>query len=64
MEDFKSRLKKEKEELESNTLKLGSFLISDKIESLSEGNQILLRRQHEAMTLYLDILIIRIELLS
>lgn len=40
------------------------FIISDKLEELSDANILLLKQQLEAMNSYLNILIIRIELLE
>lgn len=60
---FLERLKFEKVELLDKVTKLSFFLNSDKINNLSEANQLLLKQQLISMNDYLNILIIRIELL-
>ena len=64
MSDFKSRLEVEKNELEDKTRKLTDFLYCDKGFELSEGNRLLLNKQLKLMNEYLEILIIRLELLN
>lgn len=61
---FLERLKTEKNELLEKTTKLSMFLNSDKVNDLSESNELLLKFQLEHMNNYLNILIIRIELLE
>lgn len=61
---FLERLKTEKNELLEKTTKLSMFLNSDKINDLSEANELLLKFQLEHMNNYLNILLIRIELLE
>lgn len=61
---FLDRLKTEKNELLDKTTKLGMFLTSDKSKELSDANTLLLKQQFEIMNAYLNILIIRIELLE
>ena len=61
---FLDRLKVEKNELLEKVTKLAIFLNSDKANDLSEANVLLLQQQVEAMSNYLRILIIRIELLE
>jgi hypothetical protein len=61
---FLDRLKVEKSELLDKVTKLAIFLNSDKVNDLSDANELLLKQQLEAMNTYLNILIIRIELLS
>lgn len=64
MSDFLERLQKEKVELEEKTTKLSDFLFSGKEIKLSDANLLLLHEQHIVMQKYLNILIIRIELLT
>jgi hypothetical protein len=61
---FLDRLKAEKNELLDKTTKLGMFLTSDKSKELSDANILLLKQQFEIMNAYLNILIIRTELLE
>jgi hypothetical protein len=61
---FLDRLKVEKNELLEKVTKLAMFLNSDKVDSLSDANELLLKQQLEAMNTYLNILIIRVELLE
>jgi hypothetical protein len=61
---FLDRLKAEQQELLDKVTKLAMFLNSDKVETLSDGNHLLLKQQLEVMNAYLNILIIRIELLE
>jgi len=61
---FLDRLKVEKDELLDKVTKLRMFLNSDKVKDLSYANELLLKEQLEAMNTYLNILIIRIELLK
>ena len=61
---FLERLKTEKNELLEKTTKLSMFLNSDKINDLSEANELLLKFQLEHMNNYLNILLIRIELIE
>lgn len=61
---FLDRLKTEKNELLDKTTKLGMFLTSEKVKELSDANTLLLKQQFEIMNAYLNILIIRIELLE
>jgi hypothetical protein len=61
---FLDRLKVEKNELLEKVTKLAMFLNSDKVDSLSDANELLLKQQFEAMNTYLNILIIRVELLE
>jgi hypothetical protein len=64
MEDFLKRLKEERDELFEKTEKLNNFLSSNKTEFLSKGNLLLLETQSAIMIDYLNVLDIRIELLS
>jgi len=64
MEDFLKRLKEERDELLDKTEKLFSFLSSDKTQFISKGNLLLLEKQSDIMEEYLNVLTIRIELLS
>lgn len=61
---FLDRLKVEKEELLYKVTKLAMFLNSDKVNDLSDASELLLKQQLEAMNSYLNILIIRLELLE
>jgi hypothetical protein len=61
---FLDRLKVEKNELLDKVTKLAMFLNSDKVKDLSDANELLLKQQLEAMNTYLNILIIRTELLE
>ena len=61
---FLDRLKVEKNELLDKVTKLAMFLNSDKVNDLSDANELLLKQQLEAMNNYLNILIIRTELLE
>jgi hypothetical protein len=61
---FLDRLKVEKNELLDKVTKLAMFLNSDKVNDLSDANELLLKQQLEAMNTYLNILIIRTELLE
>jgi hypothetical protein len=61
---FLDRLKAEQQELLDKVTKLAMFLNSDKVETLSDGNHLLLKQQLEVMNAYLNILIIRIELIE
>lgn len=61
---FLDRLKIEKNELLDKVTKLAMFLNSDKVNDLSDANELLLKQQLEAMNTYLNILIIRTELLE
>ena len=63
---FLDRLKVEKEELLDKLTKLATFLAKQEMieKTLSDANLILLNQQVEVMKTYLDILIIRIELLE
>lgn len=61
---FLDRLKTEKNELLDKVTKLGMFIVSDKVKELSDANILLLKQQFEIMNAYLNILIIRIELLE
>lgn len=61
---FLERLKTEKNELLEKTTKLSMFLNSDKVNDLSEANELLLKFQLEHMNNYLNILLIRIELIE
>jgi hypothetical protein len=60
---FLDRLKVEKDELLEKVTKLARFLNSD-LNDLSEANFLLLKQQLEAMNTYLNILIVRVELLE
>ena len=60
---FLDRLKIEKDDLLDKVTKLAIFLNSN-LNDLSEANELLLKQQLEAMNDYLNILIIRIELLE
>lgn len=64
MSDFKTRLIQEKNELEEKTNKLSDFMASHASGKLSEANLLLLQEQHILMDRYLNILIIRIELIG
>jgi hypothetical protein len=61
---FLDRLKIEKDELLEKVTKLAMFLNTDKVNDLSDANQLLLKHQLVSMNDYLNILIIRIELLE
>jgi hypothetical protein len=62
---FLDRLKVEKDELLDKVTKLATFLAQQgNSQTLSEANYLLLGLQLEAMNTYLNILIIRIELLE
>lgn len=64
---FLDRLKVEKDDLLDKVNKLANFLARDVMNDnprLSEANHILLNEQLEAMNSYLNILIIRLELLE
>ena len=61
---FLNRLKVEKDELLDKVSKLAIFLNSDKVKDLSDANQLLLKHQLVSKNDYLNILIIRIELLE
>jgi hypothetical protein len=61
---FLDRLKVEKDELLDKVTKLAMFLNSDKVKDLSDANKLLLKQQLVSMNDYLNILIIRIELLE
>lgn len=61
---FLDRLKTEKNELLDKVIKLGMFIVSDKVKELSDANVLLLKQQLEIMNAYLNIIIIRIELLE
>jgi hypothetical protein len=62
---FLDRLKIEKEELLEKVVKLATFLAKEgNSQTLSEANYLLLGKQLEAMNNYLNILIIRLELLE
>lgn len=61
---FLDRLKTEKNELLDKVTKLGMFIVSDKVKELSDANTLLLKQQFEIMNAYLNILIIRVELLE
>ena len=64
MSDFKQRLEKEIEELADKLNKLLVFLDSKDSKKLSEANLLLLKKQSVIMNDYLNILLIRLELLS
>jgi hypothetical protein len=61
---FLDRLKTEKDELLDKVTKLATFLAQRNSQTLSEANYLLLGLQLEAMNTYLNILIIRTELLE
>ena len=61
---FLDRLKVEKDELLEKVTKLAMFLNSDKVNDLSDANQLLLKHQLVSMNDYLNILIVRVELLE
>jgi hypothetical protein len=65
---FLDRLKVEKEELLDKVTKLATFLakvdMGTEVIDLSEANYLLLKQQLEIMNAYLNILIIRIELIE
>ena len=62
---FLDRLKIEKQELLDKVTKLATFLAKEGMnQTLSEANYLLLNQQLQAMNTYLNILIIRIELLE
>ena len=61
---FLDRLKAEKDDLLDKVTKLSMFLNSAKIDGLSDANQLLLKHQLVSMNDYLNILIIRIELIE
>lgn len=62
--DFLERLKDEKTQLEDKTSNLSSFFGSTEFKKLSTANQLLLMEQVELMQRYLNVLIIRIELIE
>lgn len=64
MSDFLERLKQEKKDLQDKTEKLSDFLAGDASSKLSEANCILLHRQLHVMSEYLDILIVRLEIIG
>lgn len=64
MSDFKERLKIEREELVDKHVKLCEFLASNACDNLSLGNRKLLSMQVHIMSDYIDVLDVRIELLS
>ena len=63
---FLDRIKVEKDELLDKLTKLATFLAKQEMieKTLSDANLILLNQQVEVMKTYLNILIIRIELLE
>jgi hypothetical protein len=61
---FLQRLQTEKDELVDRLSKLLIFIDSNNFSSLSDANQVLLKMQAEHMNNYLNILIIRVELLE
>ena len=63
-ETFLQRLENEKNELLDKVTKLAVFIASDKFKELSGANELLLKEQLVIMNDYLNILIIRIELLT
>jgi hypothetical protein len=63
-ETFLTRLENEKKELLTKTTDLLVFIESEKFDDLSDANQLLLNQQIIHMNEYLNILIIRIELLK
>lgn len=62
MEAHQQRVVDEKTELDVKLKKLSDFLETDKFKSLDEKERYLLKRQHEYMSNYSDILEERIEL--
>lgn len=65
MSDFKKRLQTEREELEEKISKLSIFVRGqDTNMTVSHGNFLLLQEQLLVMEKYLNILIIRIELIG
>lgn len=64
MSNFLERLQIEKAELADKVNKLGNFLSNEKSTTLSEANILLLQEQYNIMVRYLNVLIIRIELLN
>lgn len=65
MSDFKTRLQTEREELEEKISKLSSFVRGQETNmTVSHGNLLLLQEQLVVMERYLNILIIRIELIG
>lgn len=63
MEDFKTRLVEEMQQLVEKLEKLKNFIESDKFKMLSPVNQSLLKIQCAAMTTYLECLSTRIDIL-
>ena len=61
---FLDRLRAEKDDLLDKVTKLSMCLNSAKIDGLSDANQLLLKHQLVSMNDYLNILIIRIELIE
>jgi hypothetical protein len=62
MEDWKKRVLEEKDELEQRLKKLKIFISSEAFNKVDSVNQILLTRQDNIMTEYLNILNDRIRL--
>ena len=61
MNDFKTRLIDEKNQLEEKLNKLDSFLVSEKVNSVDDVQKALLQVQATAMNTYLQCLKERIE---
>ena len=62
---FLDRLKAEQQELLDKVTKLATFLAKEEFnKTLSDANYLLLKQQLEIMNSYLNILIIRVELLK
>ncbi len=63
-ETFLDRLKQEHKELDDKVSKLMAFIGTEAYFGIGEANKILLEEQLEAMTKYLNILTVRLELLK
>lgn len=62
MADWKERLEAEREELSERLAKLADFTRTASFNSLWEVDKYLLRRQHDIMAEYLEVLDLRLEL--
>ena len=60
MSDWKERLLQERKELDDKLVKFRYFLKTDEFMKLEYKDKVLLRKQNQAMTEYLDILVQRI----
>lgn len=64
MSDFLTRLQVEQSELQEKLEKLGGFFGTPVFEKLSKENTTLLRLQYDAMNMYNNILIVRLDTLK